>query len=115
MIFEAGFACIRAPELRVNCASPGVYQCPITQYSVGILPRGFNHECTEPPCAADLRCRCSYRLWRNDAHAEVRTEFLTGLTSPFGMPVDFLTGFLNAKGEAHDVGNAVWRVAQRKP
>jgi hypothetical protein len=62
-----------------------------------------------------LRCRCSYRLWRNDGHAEVRTEFLTGLTSPFGMPVDFLTGFLNAEGEAHDVGNTVWRVAQRKP
>jgi glucose/arabinose dehydrogenase len=52
---------------------------------------------------------------------------------PAGTPVDFLTGFLNAAGQAQgrtvgvtldaqgallvadDVGNKVWRVAQRNP
>jgi glucose/arabinose dehydrogenase len=52
---------------------------------------------------------------------------------PAGMPVDFLTGFLNADGEARgrpvgvtldqrgallvadDVGNKIWRIAAVKP
>jgi glucose/arabinose dehydrogenase len=52
---------------------------------------------------------------------------------PSGLPVDFLTGFLNADGEAQgrpvgvtldqggallvadDVGNKVWRIAAAKP
>jgi len=72
--------------------------------------------------------------WNRNPQAGYKVVFIAFKDGePAGTPVDFLTGFLNASGEAQgrsvgvtldgqgallvadDVGNTVWRVAQRKP
>lgn len=72
--------------------------------------------------------------WNRNPQAGYKVVFIAFKDGqPSGPPVDFLTGFLNAAGEAQgrpvgvtldgqgallvadDVGNTVWRVAQRKP
>ncbi len=72
--------------------------------------------------------------WNRNPQAGYKVVFIAFKDGqPAGAPVDFLTGFLNAAGEAQgrpvgvtldgqgallvadDVGNTVWRVAQRKP
>ncbi len=126
-------------DIRVQPPRPDkVAQAIAPDYALGthVAPLGltFSDARSMPAAFADGVFVGEHGSWNRNPQAGYKVVFIAFKDGqPTGTPVDFLTGFLNAEGEAQgrpvgvtldaqgallvadDVGNTVWRVVRDKP